>query len=257
VIVQELKLKEREEQRRIQEQMREEEKVRREIERTVRETAKEQEIIRQAMEKAQLLVQQSSQEQKAKYEQQLNELAQKLQESEERNQRAISMAQQTKLGHVYIISNIGSFGENMFKIGMTRRLVPQDRVDELGDASVPFEFDVHAMIRSDDAPDLESRLHKLFVMSQVNKDNHRKEFFRVDLKHIKEEIEKLGFTVQWTMTAEASEYRKTLAIEEAIKKNPAVRDAWVKRQFKLEHLDQKLEETMVETVDRNPPIVTV
>src|SRR5437868_1312032 len=187
-VVQELRLKEREEQRRIQEQMREEEKVRREVERALRDSAKEQEIIRQAMAKAQEQVQHATQEQKAKYELQLKELAEKLKTAEEKNQRALSMAQQTKLGHVYIISNIGSFGEHVFKIGMTRRLIPQDRIDELGDSSVPFEFDVHAFIRCEDAPALEAKLHKHFVLAQINKVNHRKEFFRVDLKHIREEI---------------------------------------------------------------------
>ena len=67
-----------------------------------------------------------------------------------------------RAGYVYIISNVGSFGENIYKIGMTRRLDPQERVDELGDASVPFKFDVHAMIFSDDAPALEAALHRAF-----------------------------------------------------------------------------------------------
>jgi hypothetical protein len=247
-VVQELRLKEREEQRRIQEQMREEEKVRREVERALRDSAKEQEIIRQAMAKAQEQVQHATQEQKAKYELQLQELAEKLKTAEEKNQRALSMAQQTKLGHVYIISNIGSFGEHVFKIGMTRRLIPQDRIDELGDSSVPFEFDVHAFIRCDDAPALEAKLHKHFVMAQINKVNHRKEFFRVDLKHIKDEIEKLGIVAQWTLTSEAEEYRQTLTIEEAIKKNPSMREAWIKRQFQLEVLDQQADEILTETV---------
>ncbi|HUI07131.1 MAG TPA: DUF4041 domain-containing protein [Verrucomicrobiae bacterium] len=114
-VVQELRLKEREEQQRIREQMREEEKVRQEIERTMQESAKEQEILRQAMEKAQQQVQVATAEQKAKYEQQLQELAEKLKEAEEKKQRALSMAQQTKLGHVYVISNVGSFGENVYK----------------------------------------------------------------------------------------------------------------------------------------------
>jgi len=123
------------------------------------------------------------------------------------------------------------------KIGLTRRLVPQDRIDELGDSSVPFEFDVHAMIRSEDAPRLESQLHNHFVMMQVNKVNHRKEFFRVDLNHIREEIEKLGLNTQWTMVAQAAEYRQSLAIERAIKDNPAARKAWIERQLELEHLN--------------------
>jgi hypothetical protein len=177
------------------------------------------------------------------YERQLQDLTGKLKEAEERNQRAISMAQQTRRGHVYIISNIGSFGDNVYKIGLTRRLEPQDRIDELGDSSVPFRFDVHAMIYSEDAPALESQLHKHFVMMQLNKVNHRKEFFRVDLKHIREEIETLGIIPKWTMTAAAAEYHETQAIEKKIKDNPAMRDAWVKRQLQMELLDRDAPES--------------
>lgn len=177
VAVNELKLQEREEQRRIKEQIREEEKARREYEKAMRDAAKEEETIRKAMEKAQQAIAKASEEQKAKYEAQLADLEQKLVEAEAKNQRALSMAQQTKSGHVYIISNIGSFGENVYKIGMTRRLEPLDRVRELGDASVPFPFDVHAMIYCEDAPKLETELHRFFVQNQVNKVNPRKEFF--------------------------------------------------------------------------------
>jgi len=123
------------------------------------------------------------------------------------------MAQQTKSGHVYIISNVGSFGEHVFKIGLTRRLEPLDRIRELGDASVPFEFDVHALIQSDDAPALEHALHKKFVGSQMNKVNPRKEFFRLQLSDIRVEIERLNIQVAWTMIAEARDYRETLAVE--------------------------------------------
>jgi hypothetical protein len=101
------------------------------------------------MEKAQAQIAQATDDQKAKYEQQLVDLAERLRIAEEKNQRALSMAQQTKRGHVYIISNIGSFGEHVYKIGLTRRLEPQDRIRELGDSSVPFEFDIHAMIFSE------------------------------------------------------------------------------------------------------------
>ena len=83
-----------------------------------------------------------------------------------------------KAGYVYVISNIGSFGPNVYKIGMTRRLDPQDRVDELGDASVPFNFDVHAMIFSDDAPALEAALHRAFEDRKINMVNTRREFFQ-------------------------------------------------------------------------------
>jgi hypothetical protein len=157
------------------------------------------------MEKIQAQVEKASAEQREKFEAQLAEMAEKLRQAEERNQRAMSMAQQTRMGHVYVISNVGSFGEDIFKIGLTRRLEPLDRVRELGDASVPFSFDVHAMIFNEDAPALETALHRHFLTAQVNKVNPRMEFFRVPVKIIREELDKLGIKAQWTMAAEAKE----------------------------------------------------
>jgi len=239
-----LRLEEREEQRRIKEQIREEEKARREYERAIKLAAKDEETLRKAMEKAQQQISQATEEQKAKYELKLQELELKLKEAEERNQRAQSMAQQTKRGHVYVISNIGSFGEDIYKIGLTLRLEPEDRIRELGDSSVPFGFDIHALIFSEDAPALENKLHKHFVMMQMNKVNYRKEFFRVTLAHIREEVEKLGLATKWTMTAEAKEYFESKAIEEAIKDDPTKRDAWLKRQLLLEPDVFEAEEAM-------------
>lgn len=245
-IVQQLKLEEREEQRRIKEQIREEEKARREYERAIREAAKEEDLLRKAMEKAQAQIAQATDDQKAKYEQQLIDLAERLRIAEEKNQRALSMAQQTKRGHVYIISNIGSFGEHVYKIGLTRRLEPIDRIKELGDSSVPFEFDIHAMIFSEDAPSLENQLHKHFVVMQMNKVNYRKEFFRVDLGHIREEVEKFGLTAKWTMAAAAQEYHESLAIEKAINEDPARREAWIKRQLVLEPASYAVDDRIAE-----------
>jgi len=239
---QQLRVEEREEQRRIREQMREEAKARREYERTIRETAKEEDVIRRAMQRAQEQFDKASDEQRAKYEQQLQDLSGKLAEAEERNKRALSMAQQTKRGHVYVISNVGSFGEGVFKIGMTRRLEPLDRVRELGDSSVPFEFDVHAMILSDDAPALERRLHQHFVLLQVNKVNYRKEFFRVGIQHVNEEVTKLGLEAKWTMAAAAREYYESQNIEKAIEDDPVKRQAWINRQLELDPLDYQLDE---------------
>lgn len=117
----------------------------------------------------------------------------------EANQRA---------GYVYIISNIGAFGKNVYKIGMTRRLDPQDRIDELGDASVPFNFDVHAMIFSDDAPALESALHKAFENRKLNMVNTRREFFNVTLDEIKEVVKKnFDKTVEFVDIPDAEQYR--------------------------------------------------
>ena len=119
----------------------------------------------------------------------------------EANQRA---------GYVYIISNIGSFGENIYKIGMTRRLEPMDRVDELGDASVPFAFDVHAMIFSDDAPSLESALHRAFDDRKVNMINTRREFFHVTLEEIEAVVKKnFDKTVEFTKIPNAEQYRES------------------------------------------------
>lgn len=124
----------------------------------------------------------------------------------EANQRA---------GYVYVISNIGAFGENIYKIGMTRRLNPQDRVDELGDASVPFNFDVHAMIFSDDAPALENALHKAFEDRKVNMINHRREFFNVTLNEIKEVIrQNYDKTVEFVDVPDAEQYRESLKMRQ-------------------------------------------
>lgn len=233
-IAQQIRLEEREEQRRIKEQIREEERARREYERAMREAAKEEDVLRKAMEKAQEKIRDATAEQRASFEAQLQDLAERLKAAEEKNQRALSMAQQTRRGHVYVISNLGSFGEHVYKIGLTRRLDPLERIRELGDSSVPFEFDVHALIFSEDAPALEARLHNHFVLMQMNKVNHRKEFFRVALAHIRAEIETLGLSAAWTMTARAAEYYETLAIEKAIQADPARREAWVRRQLELE-----------------------
>lgn len=124
----------------------------------------------------------------------------------------------TRAGYVYIISNLGSFGEKTYKIGMTRRLNPEERINELGSASVPFKFDKHALIFSDDAYGLENELHKHFDSKRVNKVNLRKEFFKVDdFDEIKKVIsENFDKPVEFITTPEAIEYRETLMIEKSI-----------------------------------------
>ncbi len=212
VVVRELREKEREEQRRLQEQIREEEKARREYERAIKEAEQEETKLREALEKARQEVASATAEQRAQFEAEIAALNQRLSEAEARGQRALSMAQQTKAGNVYIISNIGSFGESVFKIGMTRRLKPEERIWELSDASVPFDFDIHAMIRSDDAPTLERRLHDRFGELRVNLVNPRKEFFRVTLDEVRDFVREQGMDATFTMAAEAHEYRESLAI---------------------------------------------
>ncbi|MER2490677.1 DUF4041 domain-containing protein [Catenovulum sediminis] len=209
----ELRKIEKEEQAEIKAQIREEERAIREMEKARKEAEKEERMLQKALEQARKELLGATEEQKAVYEAQLTELESKLKEAEEKGNRALSMAQQTRRGHVYIISNVGSFGEEVFKIGMTRRLEPMDRVKELGDASVPFSFDVHAMIYSEDAPALEKDLHRKFDMQSMNKVNPRKEFFRTSIAEIKQAVETNGVTdIHWTLKAEAAEYRESLAI---------------------------------------------
>ena len=144
------------------------------------------------------------------------------------------MAQQTKSGYVYVISNVGSFGENIYKIGMTRRLEPMERVRELGDASVPFPFDVHAMIYSENAPAMETELHHLFINNQVNKVNPRKEFFKVPISEIRKVIDGKDLNVKWTMAAEAAEYKETLAIEKSNRESSIRQKEWEERQKQVD-----------------------
>jgi len=119
-----------------------------------------------------------------------------------------------RAGYVYVISNVGSFGKDVYKIGMTRRLEPLDRVNELGDASVPFNFDLHAMIFSDDAPTLENALHQAFEHKKVNMINQRREFFNVSLDEI-EEVVKRNYdkTVEFLKIPEAEQYRESIMLK--------------------------------------------
>ncbi|NDJ53758.1 MAG: DUF4041 domain-containing protein, partial [Chloroflexi bacterium] len=175
---------EKEEQRQIREQMREEQRAQKELEAAQREAEAEEDRYQKALERARKEVDQATGEKQAELLSEIQRLEQALQEAHENKERAIARAQMTRSGHVYVISNIGSFGEDVYKIGLTRRLDPLDRVKELGDASVPFPFDVHAIIYSEDAPSLESHLHRTFDARRVNLVNQRKEFFRVSLDEI-------------------------------------------------------------------------
>ena len=220
---QEKKYQEKEEQRLIREQMKEEQRALRELEKAREDAEKEERRYQEALEKARQEVDSATGKAQERLRQKIEELQNRLTEAEANKERAISQAQMTKTGHVYIISNIGSFGEGVYKIGMTRRLNPMDRVKELGDASVPFSFDVHAMISCRNAPDLESSLHKRFRDRRLNKVNERKEFFRISLdeivkavQEIDEELEVCKSEVTFTKVAEAAEYRKTLAKERKV-----------------------------------------
>jgi hypothetical protein len=185
-------------QREIKAQMREEQKAQKELEKAI----KEEEKFQKELNKELLIYKKATKEEKQK----LKLKIEKLKEEIEKSKRAKSMAQQTKSGHVYIISNEGSFGKNVFKIGMTRRLEPNDRIKELGDASVPFEFDVHAMIFSKNAPKLEKKLHNDFSDYRVNKVNKRKEFFNIPIDELQKDLTNMDLNIKFLKEVEAMEY---------------------------------------------------
>ena len=143
---------------------------------------------KQMLDNVEALMKSASKEEKEKLKLQLSEYQNKLSELDEIEEDIDYREGHASAGYVYVISNIGSFVENIYKIGMTRRLNPQERVDELGNASVPFHFDVHAMIFSDDAPNLENELHKSFASQKLNMLNNRKEFFKIDINEIERKI---------------------------------------------------------------------
>ena len=197
----------------------EEEKVRREIEREKQKIEKEENQFNNEVKKLMGYMQKAKDDvEKQLYIDKIQELEDKLKALASDKENVLQREQNTRAGFVYIISNIGSFGESVYKIGMTRRLDPMDRINELSSASVPFPFDVHAMIFSEDAPALETLLHHHFQENQVNKVNARKEFFRVDLDEIKKLVlENHNATVKFVDIPDALEYRETLKMEEAAK----------------------------------------
>ncbi|MCT1576570.1 DUF4041 domain-containing protein [Oceanobacillus kimchii] len=209
------KEEEREEQRQIREQMREEKKVQDEIKKERKKLEKDEKHFTNAFEKYKKQLEEANTEIHIEIEKKMAEIKLQLEKIKKEKEVVDYREQNARAGYVYIISNIGSFGENIYKIGMTRRLEPMERINELGSASVPFNFDVHAMIFSDDAPDLENKLHKAFINKQVNKVNTRKEFFDVTLEEIVEVVENnFDKTVEFTKIAEAEDYRKSLKISE-------------------------------------------
>lgn len=215
------KYEEKEEQRRIREQMREEEKAQKEYERAQRDAEDEEKRYQKALDKAkqEQTIQNTNPQEVEALNERIRLLETNLAEAHEKKERAISLAQQTKVGHIYVISNIGSFGEGVYKMGMTRRLDPLDRVKELGDASVPFHFDIHAIIYSENAPQLEYEIHQQFKDRRLNRVNNRKEFFRVTLDEIESFVkEHANAEIEFTKLAEAREFRETLTLLEQLNK---------------------------------------
>ncbi len=209
------KQKEKEEQKALRAQMREEAKLQKEIEEQRKIIQKEQTHYQKEI--ARIEEQLKNNPDDADLKAKLDVLKGLFEETEKSLADIDYREANIKAGYVYIISNIGSFGENVYKIGMTRRLDPQERVDELGDASVPFNFDVHAMIFSDNAPALEAALHRAFEDKKLNLVNHRREFFNVTLDEIKEVVKKnYDKTVEFIDVPDAEQYRVTKTMKEQL-----------------------------------------
>ena len=201
------KQEEKETQKAIRAEMRETARLQKELEEQRKKIEKEQTHYQTALQKLHQQLQSSPNDQDLLQRQ--RELENRLSEIDHALQDIDYRAANQRAGYVYVISNIGSFGENIYKIGMTRRLDPQDRVDELGDASVPFNFDVHAMIFSNDAPALEASLHRAFEDRKLNMVNHRREFFYVTLDEIKEVVKKnFDKTVEFIDIPDAEQYSR-------------------------------------------------
>lgn len=199
---------EREERSEIARADREEQRLLSEAKAAAKEEAKYQALLEKARSEAE------TNEPNEKLQAKIAQLEASLAEAHEKTERAKAMAEMTKTGYVYVISNIGSFGEDVIKIGLTRRLNPDDRVKELGDASVPFGFDTHAIIYSDEAPALEAALHKEFDARRINMANMRKEFFRVSLDEVESAVTKLAPEASFFPDREAQDYQETVAKRE-------------------------------------------
>ncbi|MEC5425310.1 DUF4041 domain-containing protein [Virgibacillus sp. C22-A2] len=211
---------EKEEQRQIKEQMREEAKIQKEIEEQKKKLEKDEKHFNQALQSYRDRVEKADEKMKEELKRKIQEYEEKLSDLQKEKEQVDFREQNARAGYVYIISNIGSLGEDIVKIGMTRRLEPLDRVKELGNASIPFTFDIHGMIFSNDAPTLETKLHQAFDHLRVNKVNNKKEFFRVGLSDVEREVMKNhDATLELTKVAEAEEYRQSKAIESQLTSN--------------------------------------
>lgn len=195
--------------------MREEAKLAKELEEARKKLEKEQTHYSNALSRINAQLENASPEERAAIEAKKAEIEAQLQKIDQEFKDVDYRAANQRAGYVYVISNIGAFGENVYKIGMTRRLDPMDRVDELGDASVPFDFDVHAMIFSDDAPKLEAALHQAFADRKLNFVNTRREFFRVTLDEIKQVVkDNFDKSVEFKDIAPAEQYRESLILKQ-------------------------------------------
>ena len=203
----------KQEQLAIREQMRQEAEERKALEAERKKIAAEESKYETEIEKIREKMLVAAEEEKRVMEARILELQAQLSDVIVKKENIINL-QNGKAGNIYIISNLGAFGEKVFKIGMTRRLNPQERVDELGDASVPFKFDVHSFIFSDDAVSLETALHNRLSSQRVNKVNMRKEFFYSTIDELESLVSEIAPTAEFTKTMLAEEFRQSLSTDE-------------------------------------------
>jgi len=205
---------EKEEQRLIREQMRQEAAERKELEAQKKKLESEEAKFDVELQRTnELLISENNPDIIAQLQSRVEELLQQQNNILEQKEEILKRAN-GKAGYVYVISNLGSFGQQVFKVGMTRRMNPQDRVDELGDASVPFKFDVHAMIFSDDAVGLEYQLHQELTAKRFNKVNLRKEFFVTTVEELQTLVEAIDPTAEFKTSMVAQEYFRSIEMDE-------------------------------------------
>jgi hypothetical protein len=201
----------KEEQKALREQMRQEAEERKRLEAERKKIEAEESKYETEMEKVRLQISEADSEKAEQLRKRIEELEALMAKVNEKKE-TITKLQNGKAGCVYIISNLGSFGDHVFKVGMTRRFVPQERIDELGDASVPFSFDVHSFIFSEDASALETEMHHRLNEKRVNKVNLRKEFFDVSIDEIEALVHQIQPTAEFNRTMAAEQYRQSLSI---------------------------------------------
>lgn len=228
--VNELIQRRKDEQRELREEERDAAKAKREAE---KQFAKAQKEIAELAKERDVLIKQikdsvNDEEKNARIEQ-LRELEAKLKEKDIISTRAKSMSELTSIGNVYIISNLGSFGDNIYKIGLTRRWEKEERIRELYNASVPFPFEICGWIESNNALDVERALHNKFALNRLNKVNAFKEYFNLSLNDIKESVDSLGINVEWTIAGKAHEYEESLKINKQLEDGTLSKEDYLKK----------------------------
>lgn len=226
----ELDQQRKDQQRALKEQARDAAKAKKEQEKAILKNKKEIDKLKEERDKLiEIMKSLSDQLEKEKYFAEISAKDDAIQILQEDNVKRFTRAQTGTYGFVYIVSNVGSYGENVFKIGLTRRDKDHymERIDELFSPGVPFPFDVHAVIESENAPQLEKQLHNIFALDKMNKVRPYKEFFRTSCHKIREQVEKLGLDVTWTLDAEAKEYKESLRIDHDIQSNEEIRNKYL------------------------------